>query len=51
MGVGIMDTGVSSEVRESYEVASQQEDPEQLKSLLEELLSELDERQLLASLL
>jgi hypothetical protein len=46
-----MDPVDNSEVRELCEAVSQEEDSEQLKSLLDELLSALDERQLMASLL
>lgn len=46
-----MDTTVNSEARELSKAASEEEDSERLKSLLDELLSALDERQLIASLL
>ena len=46
-----MESVVNSEVRELCEAVSQEEDSERLKSLLDELLSALEERQLVASLL
>jgi NTP pyrophosphatase (non-canonical NTP hydrolase) len=51
VGVKIMESVVNSEVRELCKAVAQEEDPEQMKSLLDELLSMLDERQLIASLL
>lgn len=41
----------NSEVLELCKAVSQEEDSERLKSLVDELLSALDERQLMASLL
>ena len=46
-----MESIVNSEMRELFKALSQEKDSERLKSLLDELLSALDERQLLASLL
>jgi hypothetical protein len=46
-----MESIVNSEVRELCRAVSQEQDSERLKSLLDELLTALDERQLLASLL
>jgi hypothetical protein len=46
-----MESVVNSEVRELGEAVSQEEDSERLKGLLDDLLSALDERQLVASLL
>jgi hypothetical protein len=46
-----MDSVVNSEVRELCKSVSQEQDSERLKRLLDELLTVLDERQLLASLL
>jgi type III secretory pathway component EscV len=51
VGVEIMESVVNSEVRELCKAVSQEEDSERLKRLLDELLSMLDERQLMASLL
>jgi NTP pyrophosphatase (non-canonical NTP hydrolase) len=50
-GVNTMESVVNSEVRELCKAVSQEEDSERLKSLLDELLTALDERQLVASLL
>ena len=47
----VVNSEVNSEVRELCKAVSQEEDSERLKSLLDELLSMLDERQLMASLL
>jgi hypothetical protein len=47
----VVHSEVNSEVRELCKAVSQEEDPEQMESLLDELLSMLDERQLMASLL
>jgi len=46
-----MEPVVNSEVRELCKAVSQEEDSERLKSLLDELLTVLEERQLVASLL
>jgi hypothetical protein len=46
-----MEAVVNSEVRQLCKAVSQEHDSEQLKRLLDELLTVLDERQLLASLL
>jgi hypothetical protein len=46
-----MEPIVNSEVRELCRAVSQEQDSERLKRLLDELLTTLDERQLLASLL
>ena len=46
-----MEAVVNSEVRELCMALSQEQDSERLKRLLDELLTVLDERQLLASLL
>jgi len=50
-GVKLMEAVVNSEVRELCKAVSQEEDSERLKSLLDELLTVLEERQLVASLL
>lgn len=46
-----MESVVNSEVRELCRAVSQERDSERLQRLLDELLTMLDERQLLASLL
>lgn len=46
-----MESVVNSEVRELCRAVSQERDSERLQRLLDELLTVLDERQLLASLL
>ena len=46
-----MESVITSEVRELCRAVSQEQDAERLKRLLDELLSALDERQLVASLL
>ncbi|HEX3741734.1 MAG TPA: hypothetical protein VHV29_18700 [Terriglobales bacterium] len=46
-----MESMINSEVRELCRAVSQEQDAERLKRLLDELLSALDERQLVASLL
>lgn len=46
-----MEPVVNYEVRELCKAVSQEQDSERLKTLLDELLTTLDERQLLASLL
>jgi hypothetical protein len=46
-----MEPVVNSEVRDLCRAVSQEQDSERLKRLLDELLTTLDERQLLASLL
>ena len=46
-----MESIVNSEVRELCRAVSQERDSERLQRLLDELLTVLDERQLLASLL
>jgi NTP pyrophosphatase (non-canonical NTP hydrolase) len=51
VGANNMDSVVNSEVRELCKAVSQEQDSERLKRLLDELLTVLDERQLLASLL
>ena len=51
MGAKGMEPVVNSEVRELCRAVSQEQDSERLKRLLDELLTTLDERQLLASLL
>ena len=51
VGVNAMESVVDSEVRELCKAVSQEQDSERLKRLLDELLTVLDERQLLASLL
>lgn len=51
MGAKAMEPVVNSEVRELCRAVSQEQDSERLKRLLDELLTTLDERQLLASLL
>jgi len=51
VGANAMESVVDSEVRELCRAVSQEQDSERLKRLLDELLTVLDERQLLASLL
>ena len=51
MGANVMEPVVNSEVRELCRAVSQEQDSERLKRLVDELLTTLDERQLLASLL
>jgi hypothetical protein len=51
VGANAMEPVVNSEVRELCRAVSQEQDSERLKRLLDELLTTLDERQLLASLL
>jgi len=46
-----MDAVLNPEVRELCKAVSQEEDSDRLKRLLDELLTILDERQLVASLL
>lgn len=46
-----MESVVNSDLRELCRAVSQEQDSERLKRLLDELLTALDERQLLASLL
>ena len=46
-----MEAVINSEVRELCRAVSQEQDSERLRRLLDELLTVLDERQLLASLL
>ena len=50
-GVKLMEPVVNSEVRELCKAVSEEEDSERLKNLLDELLTVLEERQLVASLL
>jgi hypothetical protein len=51
VGAKNMEPVVNSEVRQLCRAVSQEQDSERLKRLLDELLTVLDERQLLASLL
>lgn len=46
-----MESVINSDLRELCRAVSQEQDSERLKRLLDELLTALDERQLLASLL
>jgi hypothetical protein len=51
MGAKAMEPVINTEVRELCRAVSQEKDSERLKRLVDELLTVLDERQLLASLL
>jgi NTP pyrophosphatase (non-canonical NTP hydrolase) len=51
VGAKAMEPVINTEVRELCRAVSQEKDSERLKRLVDELLTVLDERQLLASLL
>lgn len=51
VGAKTMESVINSDLRELCRAVSQEQDSERLKRLLDELLTALDERQLLASLL